>query len=48
MKGDTIQCPYCKFKNSFDVWLDYDYLQYDKRKKEKEFINNIKLENERI
>jgi len=25
MEGNTIKCPYCNFKSSFDVWLDYDY-----------------------
>jgi len=32
MKGDTIQCGYCNFKSSHDVWLDYEYKQYDKNK----------------
>jgi len=32
MEGDTIKCPYCNFKSSFDVWLDYEYSQYDKNK----------------
>lgn len=31
MEGDTIECPYCQFKSSFDVWLDYEYIQYDKK-----------------
>jgi DNA-directed RNA polymerase subunit RPC12/RpoP len=31
MEGDTIECPYCQFKSSFDVWLDYEYSQYDKK-----------------
>ncbi len=25
MKADTIECAYCGFKSSFDVWLDYEY-----------------------
>jgi DNA-directed RNA polymerase subunit RPC12/RpoP len=25
MEGDTIECPYCNFKSSFDIWLDYEY-----------------------
>ena len=25
MEGNTIKCPYCDFKSSFDVWLDYEY-----------------------
>lgn len=31
MEADTIECPYCGFKSSFDVWLDYEYSQYDKK-----------------
>ena len=31
MEGDTIECPHCGFKSSFDVWLDYEYSQYDKK-----------------
>jgi DNA-directed RNA polymerase subunit RPC12/RpoP len=25
MEGNTIKCPYCNFKSSYDVWLDYEY-----------------------
>jgi hypothetical protein len=25
MEGNTIKCPYCDFKSSFDIWLDYEY-----------------------
>jgi glutaredoxin len=32
MEGDTIECPYCNFKSSFDIWLDYEYKIYDDRK----------------
>ena len=32
MKSNTIQCPYCEFKSSYDVWLDYEYKKYDDRK----------------
>ena len=32
MKGDTIQCPYCQFKSNYDVWLDFEYSEYDKSK----------------
>lgn len=32
MEGDTIKCPYCDFKSSYDVWLDYEYKKYDDRK----------------
>jgi len=33
MKANTIQCPYCDFKSSYDVWLDYEYKKYDDRKR---------------
>ena len=25
MEGDFITCPYCGYKNSYDVWLDFYY-----------------------
>ena len=29
MEGDTIECPYCQFKSSYDLWLDFEYKRYD-------------------
>lgn len=29
MEGDTIECPYCQFKSSHDIWLDFEYKRYD-------------------
>lgn len=29
MQDDTIQCPYCNFKSSHDIWLDHEYQRYE-------------------
>lgn len=29
MEADTIECPHCQFKSSYDIWLDFEYKRYD-------------------
>lgn len=31
MEENTIKCPYCNFKSSYDVWLDYEYKKYNEK-----------------
>lgn len=40
MEVNTIECPYCNFKSSYDAWLDYEYENY-------EFLKTKENENRR-